>query len=93
MRSYECFNGEEKKNLIRIDYRRTNLVRRYTQGRRRCGGIGGGGGVGEGLVFEKRTWFHSFLISISLKVSVVGSRLWTKAAGKPYRTGRGNEEY
>ena len=57
------------------------------------GELEGGGGVAEGLVFEKRTWFHSFFISISLKVSVVGSRLWTKAAGKPYRTGRGNEEY
>ena len=43
VRSYEYFNGEEKKNLIRIHYRRTNLVRRFTQGRRRCGGIWGGG--------------------------------------------------
>ena len=50
MRSYEYFNGEEKKNLIRIHYRRTNLVRRFTQGRRRCGGIGGGGG---GLSFRE----------------------------------------
>ena len=41
--SYEYFNGEEKKNLIRIHYRRTNFVRRFTQGRRRCGGIAGGG--------------------------------------------------
>ena len=48
MRSYEYFNGEEMKNLIRIHYRRTNLVRRFTQGRRRCGGIGGGGGGGGG---------------------------------------------
>ena len=39
------FNGEEKKNLIRIHYRRTNLVRRFTQGRRRCGGIWRGGGL------------------------------------------------
>ena len=54
---------------------------------------GGGVGVGEGLVFEKRTWFHSLLNSIFLKVRVVGSRLWMKAAEKPYRTGRGNEEY
>ena len=44
MRSYEYFNGEERKNLIRIHYRLTYLVRRFTQGRRRCGGIGGGGG-------------------------------------------------
>ena len=44
MRSYEYFNDEERKNLIRIHYRLTNLVRRLTQGRRRCGGIGGGGG-------------------------------------------------
>ena len=42
MRSYEYFNGEERKNLIRIHYRLTNLVRRFTQGRRRCGGIWGG---------------------------------------------------
>ena len=27
VRSYEYFNGEEKKNLIRIHYRLTNLVR------------------------------------------------------------------
>ena len=39
VRSYEHFNGEEKKNLIRIHFRLTNLVRRFTQGRRRCGGI------------------------------------------------------
>ena len=39
VRSYEYFNGEEKKNLIRIYFRLTNLVRRFTQGRRRCGGI------------------------------------------------------
>ena len=40
VRSYEYFNGEERKNLIRIHYRLTNLVRRFTQGRRRfsrCG--------------------------------------------------------
>ena len=43
MRSYEYFNGEEKKNLIRIHYRLTNLVRRFTNGRRRCGRILGGG--------------------------------------------------
>ena len=45
MRSYEYFNGEEMKNLIRIHYRHSNLVRRFTQGRQRCGGIGGGGGL------------------------------------------------
>ena len=44
MRSYEYFNCEEKKNLIRIHYRLTNLVRRFTQSRRTCGGIWGGGG-------------------------------------------------
>ena len=43
MRSYEYFNDEERKYLIRIHYRLTNLVRRFTQGRRRCGGIGWGG--------------------------------------------------
>ena len=42
---------KKRKNLIRIHYRRTNLVRRFTQGRRRCGGIGGGGGGG-GLSFR-----------------------------------------
>ena len=45
VRSYEYFNSDEKKNLIRIHCRRTHLVRRFTQGRRRCGGIGGGGGL------------------------------------------------
>ena len=44
MRSYECFNGEEKKNLIRIHCRLTNLVRRFTQGRQRCEGVWGGRG-------------------------------------------------
>ena len=55
MRSYEYFNGKEKKNLIRIHYRRTNLVRRFTQRRRRCGGNegGGGGGGGGGLSFRE----------------------------------------
>ena len=43
VRRYEYFNGEERKNLIRIQYRLTNLVRRFAQGRRRCGGIWGGG--------------------------------------------------
>ena len=38
------FNGEEKRNLIRIHYRLTNLVRRFTQSQRRCGGIWGGAG-------------------------------------------------
>ena len=44
MRSYEYFNGEEMKTLIRIHYRLTNLVRRFTKGRRRCEGVWGGGG-------------------------------------------------
>ena len=44
MRSYEYFNGEEMKILIRIHYRLTNLVRRFTKGRRRCEGVWGGGG-------------------------------------------------
>ena len=48
-RSYEYFNGEKEKNLIRIHYRLTNLVRRFTRGRRRCRGIWGGGG---GLSFR-----------------------------------------
>ena len=42
MRICEYFNGEEKKNLIRTHFRLTNFdwVRRFTQGRRRCGGRG-----------------------------------------------------
>ena len=45
LRSHEYFNGEERKNLIRIHYRLTNLVRRFTKGRRRCEGVWGGGGT------------------------------------------------
>ena len=44
----KIFNGEEKKNLIRTHFPPTNLVRRFTQGRLRCGGIfffGRGGGL------------------------------------------------
>ena len=56
------------------------------------------GGGGEGLVFEMRryvvllTFEVDYLFTISLKVCVVGSRLWMKAAGKPYRTGPGKEK-
>ena len=42
-------------NILMVKRRLANLVRRFTQGRRRCGGIWGGGG-GEGLVFEMRTY-------------------------------------
>ena len=58
MRSYEYFNGEERKNLIRIHYRLTNLVGLviYTGSVDMWGNWGvGGWGVMEGLVFEKRT--------------------------------------
>ena len=50
-------NGAEKwevMNILTVKKRLANLVRRFTQGRRRCGGIWGGGG-GEGLVFEMLT--------------------------------------
>ena len=53
MRSYEYFNGEEMKNLIRIHYRRSNLIRRFTHGRQRCGGIGGRGAGRGGLSFRE----------------------------------------
>ena len=46
------FNGEEKKNLIRTHFRLTNLVRRFTQGRWRCGGIFFGW-EGGGLYFSR----------------------------------------
>ena len=42
----EKWRRKEKKNLIRINFRLTNLARRFTQGRWRGGGIfWGGGGV------------------------------------------------
>ena len=40
---FGMFYGEEKKILIRSHFRLTNLVRRFTQGRRRCGGDLAGG--------------------------------------------------
>ena len=54
VRSYEYFNGEERKNLIRIHYRLTNLVGLviYTGSVDMWGNWGGAGG---GLVFEMRT--------------------------------------
>ena len=50
-------------------------------------------GEGGGLSFRDEdvvpfTFDLDFLEGLS-----VGSRLWMKAEGKPYRTGRGNEEY
>ena len=56
VRSYEYFNGEERKNLIRIHYRLTNLVGLviYT-GSVDMWGNWGGGGAGSGLVFEMQT--------------------------------------
>ena len=55
MRSYEYFNGEERKNLIRIHYRLTNLVGLviYTGSVDMWGNWGGG--AGSGLVFEMQT--------------------------------------
>ena len=41
-------------NILTVKKRLANLVRRFTQGRRRCEGNLGGGG--EGLVFEMRTY-------------------------------------
>ena len=46
------FYGEEKKILIRSHFRLTNLVRRFTQGRRRCGG-GGDLAGGRGFSFRE----------------------------------------
>ena len=86
MRSYEYFKGEEKKNLISIHYRRTNLVRKFTQGRGRCGGIEGGGGGG-GLSFREEdvvpfTFDLDFSEGLSCRESTVD-----ESGGKtvPYR--------
>ena len=49
MRSYEYFNGEEMKNLIRIHYRRPSLVRRdLPRVGRDVGELGRGEGGGWG---------------------------------------------
>ena len=80
-------NGAEKwevMNILTVKKRLANLVRRFTQGRRRCGGIWGGGG---GLSFRDAdvvpfTFDLDFLEGLSCRESTVD-----ESGGKtvPYR--------